>query len=108
MTLHVREIINVDLFNYRIELGRSVDLQFTRIGRLISQSLQRQAQVTLARLSWNPKSGECAKSCSFIFSSVGEVEMPLFACCTVDATTWLRQEGCKVYETFAEGCHAEW
>jgi len=50
MKLHYREIINVDLFNYRLELGRSVDLQFTRIGRLISQSLQCQAQVTLASL----------------------------------------------------------
>jgi len=71
MKLHYREIINVHLFNYRIELGSPMDLQFSCIGRLISQSLQRQAQVTLPSLGWSPKSRECAKSCSPMFVPSG-------------------------------------
>jgi hypothetical protein len=99
--LHYCEIMNVDLFKYRIELGGFMDLQFSGIGRLISQSLQHQTQLTLASLGWSPKSGECAKSCVGLF-------LPELVCCIVAASKWLRQEGYKVYETLAEGFHAKW
>jgi len=38
MKLHYREIKKCGLFNYRIELGRSMDLEFSCIERLISHS----------------------------------------------------------------------
>jgi hypothetical protein len=78
-----------------------MDLQFSGIGRLISQSLQRQTQVTLASLGWSLMSRECTKSCVGLF-------LPVLVCCIVAASMWLRQEGYKVYETLSEVWHVKW
>jgi hypothetical protein len=70
---------------------------------VITQSLQLQAQITSASLGW------CHKSVSINLSLQPERwRCQYWSAYAADTIMWLGYEGGKVWETRAEGCHAEW